>query len=236
MEGKIQIIPSEVPTERILTLDEIDQLKKVFNRFLSYFAKTYGGKPYQVNDEVKDAMRRVFYYAIQNEEECRKLGIDMSKGMIIAGNTGSGKTLLFRAWEECRKVPEIARYFKAFIFHTSRDVAFAYEKEGAKAIGKWTEEAVRWNGMQMIPVHCLFDDLGCEDIVMHYGNRKEVMEGVICERYDKWIKHGVTSHFTTNLDKNQLKEKYGERALSRLIEMCNWVYLGAKADSIDFRK
>jgi DNA replication protein DnaC len=236
MEGKIQIVPSEVPTEKILTPDEIDQLKNIYFRFLSYYAKTFGGKPYQTNPEIIEATRKVFYYAIQHTESCKQLDVNLSKGIIICGNTGSGKTLLFRAWEECKRTKEISSLFANFLFFTSRDVAFAYEKEGAKALGKWTEESIRYNGSTLFPVHALFDDLGNEDAVMHFGNRKETMETIICERYDKWIKHGVISHFTTNLDRQQIADKYGERALSRLIEMCNWVYLGAKADSIDFRK
>jgi DNA replication protein DnaC len=236
MEGKIQIVPDEVPTEKTLTPEEVEKLKIIFGKALNHFAMTYGGKPYEYTSEVIEASKRVFYYAIQDQTQCAELSLTMNKGLIIAGNTGAGKTVLFRAWDECRKIGAISRYFDSFIFHTTRDIAFAYEKEGAKALGKWTEDSIRWNGTTMIPVHCLFDDLGCEDAVMHFGNRKETMESIICERYDKWVKFGVKSHFTTNLDRRQIADKYGERALSRLIEMCNWVYLGAKADSIDFRK
>jgi DNA replication protein DnaC len=65
-----------------------------------------------------------------------------------------------------------------------------------------------------------FDDLGTEDTEKaHYGNRTNVMEKIILNRYDHC--RNKLTHFTTNLTAEQIKETYGLRVTDRLREMVN---------------
>jgi hypothetical protein len=78
------------------------------------------------------------------------------------------------------------------------------------------------------------DEVGDEPVGVHFGNRIEVLEIVLLERYNLWQKKGTKTHFTTNLNKEMLANKYGSRFASRMNEMYNFVLLG-KNDR-DFRK
>lgn len=154
----------------------------------------------------------------------------------MIGNPGAGKTLLFRAWGAVLQTPDGKKYFEPFSYHSCKEVADAYEENGMKGVSKWTAGSVMYDGVKPKQIHAYFDDLGAEDIVSHFGNKKEVMEGLIYDRYDRWLKFGLRTYFTTNLSMEQIRERYGERVFSRIHHMCNIIYLGAKKDSTDFRQ
>jgi DNA replication protein DnaC len=64
------------------------------------------------------------------------------------------------------------------------------------------------------------DDLGEEaKEVMSYGNVITPLVDIIESRYDS----RKMTFFTTNLDANGIKEKYGARVADRLKQMCNIV-------------
>jgi hypothetical protein len=76
--------------------------------------------------------------------------------------------------------------------------------------------------------HFTLDDLGKEPLSMvHYGSTIFPGQQIIELRYEVFKRTGGRNRtcFTTNLNKELLKEKYGERCYSRLIEMCNIIAL-----------
>ena len=68
-----------------------------------------------------------------------------------------------------------------------------------------------------------------------YGNKVNVIEEIILDRYDLFRKHHLITHITTNLDVEDIKEKYGERVLSRMYEMFNFIILGGDKNATDRR-
>ena len=65
-----------------------------------------------------------------------------------------------------------------------------------------------------------FDDLGIENTLNHFGEKINVMEEILTARYD--IKH-IKTHFTSNINSAELKEKYGPRLASRMRQMFNTI-------------
>ncbi len=145
-------------------------------------------------------------------------GLDLNKGLLLAGNVGTGKTFLLRIIREAI----VAGYgFPArFEIEPCSKVAAAFAKHGARALETWKYGS-----------KVAFDDLGTEVAASHFGKPREVMEEVITARYDS----GMWSHFTTNLTPEEIAAKYSTRVASRLWHMCNIVLLGAYADSTDRR-
>ena len=85
-------------------------------------------------------------------------------------------------------------------------------------------------------VHVFIDDIGHEPAsVNHFGTVFSPVAEFIKARYSKcqqepdWHR---TTHFTSNLLPEQLRELYGEYIFDRLIEMCVWVH----AEGESFRK
>lgn len=151
------------------------------------------------------------------------------KGIVLAGNVGSGKTLLMETFNA------LVRRTQPFYKTTARQVAKDYAADGLTALVRYLKQ-FRKTPQGLVPVDFLFDDLGAEDNKKHYGNEANVMAEVIYDRYELFTRYSTKTHFTTNLTTDELEEKYGTRAFSRLCQMCNFMVLGNGENSVDRRR
>lgn len=124
--------------------------------------------------------------------------LDRSKGLLIGGVVGCGKTLFINLVQKW--------VFKKFCLNPVSSVVSEYNISGEEGVAIFKNTKER-----------MFDDLGIEQIGRYYGSNIEVMQEVIYERYYKKLR----THFTTNAESQALKEKYGLRAYDRIKEMCN---------------
>ena len=71
------------------------------------------------------------------------------------------------------------------------------------------------------------DDIGLEQDVKHFGNGLDPIAFVIQKIYDinQTAEKKIRLLLTTNLNKTELTEKYGQRVISRLWEMCEPIVL-----------
>jgi hypothetical protein len=69
-----------------------------------------------------------------------------------------------------------------------------------------------------------FGDLGSEELANSYGNKRNVIEEIIFNRYEAGLPFDYT-HITTNLNSKMIETLYGERFIDRLREMCNAIVI-----------
>lgn len=151
-----------------------------------------------------------------------------AKGIILSGCTGCGKTTLFKifnfnfVWACDQPAVQLSDHNALlFSWNSCRGIAMEYtdkERGGIACLKKYFGVPYR--------VPSLFDDLGAENIGIHYGTKADVMGEIIQSRYDD----GARTFFTTNLTYEQIQQTYGERVASRLAEMCNWVDMQINED------
>lgn len=148
-------------------------------------------------------------------------GVDLNKGILMVGNVGTGKTLLFRAVRDAMR----ASYGAQFGIRTCSEMVRSFADEGYEGIEDW-----------ILGPHVCFDDLGAEQMAQHFGNKTDLMAEVIEARYDR-LSQGrkCWTHFSTNLGTDQIETRYGARAASRLRQMCNLLDLGAGSAAPDRR-
>lgn len=185
--------------------------------------QTPPNRPYYVLDQNKEVLNQLLYYFNSDET----FSGDFNKGIMLRGNVGSGKSCFMRIFQLMN--------LKPLIYKPCKDVAAEYSEGGFKEIRKYGKGSIRFFGERKELVTFCFDDLGTEYNSKFYGNESNVMADIIHERYELFKTEGLLTHFTTNLTRTETKEKYGDRILSRLEEMCNFITLGNGADSIDFR-
>jgi DNA replication protein DnaC len=126
------------------------------------------------------------------------------KGLLLMGDCGRGKSSILRS-----VIPLLFEiYFNKNIKPISaKELSLPDPQRGKKTIG-WHEIAKRW---------CYdIDELGKEDAESNYGERFEPFTKIIDEA-ENWIKLVFIS---TNLTKEQLLQRYGERSFDRLVRLC----------------
>ena len=148
------------------------------------------------------------------------MNFDAGHGLLLLGRPGSGKTLIMSMLQRITN-PQLQNIFsKASSLELVRDFCI----EGHEVFTRWDK------------LNVFFDDLGFEKQGVHFGDRIEVMEQFIAFRYELFQKHKLVTHFTSNLNHQQIADRYGERCVSRLREMTETIVLGSGSDYTDRRK
>jgi len=168
--------------------------------------KKYGSN-FKIYREDVLTLHRLIIYIIHEEEQCKKHNIDLTKGILLTGPIGSGKTtimhlLKFLALDEDK-----------YIIKSSRDIALEYQKEGVDIIQRYGKK----------PNNLFIDDLGIENNSKFYGNECNTIAEILLQRYELLTHQNIITHATTNLNANELEELYGNRVRSRLRKMFNLI-------------
>lgn len=150
---------------------------------------------------------------------------DPSKGLYIAGRTGTGKSLLLSVFSVFAKLLHVEYFVSGmkkdldFNFYRSDLICDDYAREGDL------------QKFKQMPILCI-EDLGCEELeTLFMGNRKNVLRSILEARGDK---RSLLTFATSNIRIDRLgknkegRELYGDRVQSRAFEMWNYYILGGK--------
>lgn len=182
-----------------------------FHKILIYLnvkGKLLFGEKFKIFEEDKDILLRLCSYFIKDKENCQKFDIDIQKGILLSGPVGCGKTSLMQL---LRHLVPLQRPYEMI---PCRNVTFSFNHLGYKTIEDYGDTKF----------YC-FDDLGIEPPGRFYGKDCNVMGEVLLSRYELFLqtKQKIKTHATTNLNAEELEERYGNRVRSRMRELFNLV-------------
>lgn len=206
---KLQDSKTEIQEEkkRVGTPDGCSETvtRKEYGSVLIQLAKYY--EPNFIMDEHFKKLFRIITLYMWNDLLFESEGHgSLDKGLFITGNVGVGKTLL------AKLMTHTTRVFRQPLVTTNR-ICDKYQENGIEFIMNQYGATDRFTGY-------VFDDLGAERIPVNYmGNTLNVMERIILNRYEQRQHH--LTHFTSNLQGDEIEKIYGSRVRSRLREMCN---------------
>ena len=194
-----------------------------WTRFIQYAQSQVPN--FTVDATNQPVLEAVLAYFIRDDLRCQKLDINPQKGLFLLGPVGCGKTTVMQLFAHRR-----------FRLIATRDVARRFLCQDSSVIDRYGASSYRTKhlgyGPQLQydqPLTYCFDDLGIEPTTKHYGNGCNVMAEILLDRYDQFVRHGMITHLTTNLNAEDLERLYGDRVRSRLREMCNLIRFPAEA-------
>lgn len=158
-------------------------------------------------------IQKLICYFLKDEVMATHFNLDLSKGILLSGPVGCGKTTLMTLMRH------VAQPNYKFIIKTCRDISFEFIKDGYQTIHKYSNGN---NSYSEYRNYC-FDDLGVETNLKYYGNECNVMAEIILSRYDIFISKQVITHITSNLSASEIETTYGNRVRSRLRNMLNLI-------------
>jgi hypothetical protein len=181
---------------------------------------------FEIDENNKEIYNVLANYFFGNEVEFNGRRIYPSKGLLVFGNVGCGKTVAMRLFE---KNP-----LQCYSFISCRSVETAYDNDGVEAVSKYSNVALINNPTQNYGQQVkgyAFDDLGTESDAKHFGKTLNIMEAIILNRYDNTQLRGAFTHITTNLSKEEIEQRYGVRAFDRFRQMFNIIDFPENAKS-----
>lgn len=185
--------------------------------FMEKVGKSIYGNRFRVYAEDYTIIFKLLVYFFRDRANANSLKISLSKGILLTGPVGVGKTSLM----------SLLNYFLSpqakYILRPCREIAFEFLKDGFETINKYGNGSFVQKEGSLLPRSYCFDDLGVEQTMVFFGNETNVIGEILLSRYDKFISHGMLTHGTTNLTAPELEARYGHRVRSRLREMFNLV-------------
>jgi energy-coupling factor transporter ATP-binding protein EcfA2 len=171
----------------------------------------YGAK-FCLYEDDKATIYLLLCYFLQDDIAAPELELELTKGVLVTGPVGCGKTTLL----------SLMRFLipgNRFIVKSCRDISFEFIQEGYEVILRYSKGSLYHS---MTRTFC-FDDLGTENSLKYYGNECNVMAEILLSRYDLFITQKLKTHVTTNLSASEIEQQYGNRVRSRLREMFNLI-------------
>ena len=176
------------------------------------------GKNFKIYKEDEPLLFKLCCYFIQDHYSCAQMGIDTNKGLLLSGPVGCGKTSLMKL------LPHIAPYKINYEIIPTRNIVFNFNASGFEVLEKYSETK-----------NYCFDDLGIEPTGIHYAKECNVLGEILLSRYDLYMCHPeldsgshqtnfrAITHITTNLNAQEIENRYGNRVRSRMRELFNLV-------------
>lgn len=147
-----------------------------------------------------------------------EFGWHIDRGILISGKVGVGKDEMFRL------LKKYLTYLRSpYVFNSKVVWEFAkpFQKDGYECFMEQTGN-IYYEELAMT------DELtgqATREFVNHFGTKILIGSEIINIRYKVFKDTAWQTHFSTNLNEDELKAIYGERCISRLAEMCNFISL-----------
>ena len=212
--------------KKILIPEQVKTIRSHFSyqtiwMFIESKGKELYGENFCLHPEDVEIVLKLIVWFIRDKDQEGKIDIDLNKGILLVGPVGCGKTTLMNI---CRfLIPAENRHS----LKACRDVSNDFAKEGYDSLQRYTKGS--FSPYKGEPKTWCFDDLGQEHIMQHYGNECSVMTEILLSRYDYYHSFNMITHITTNLNSDEIQQRYGIRVRSRLRELCNLVAFPATA-------
>lgn len=176
--------------------------------FLQAKGRSLFGHNFKIHKEDYHILYKLCVYTIQDFETCKTLNIDPNKGILLTGPVGCGKTTLMKL------LRHLTPHKRAYKIIPCRNAVFSFNHLGFKTVEDYGND----------DFYC-FDDIGVEPFGKHFGVDANVIGEILLSRYELFCNSNkkFKTHGTTNLNADEIEERYGNRVRSRMRELFNLI-------------
>ena len=171
------------------------------------------GNHFKIHESDYQIIYKLIAYFLKDEATCYQYNINLTKGILLSGPIGCGKTSIMNIMKY------LATTEHKFFVKPCRDISFEFIQDGYQIIHKYSKGKLYESEPKII----CFDDLGTENNLKYYGNECNVMAEILLSRYDVFIAKRIPTHITTNLSASEIETHYGKRVRSRMRELFNLI-------------
>ena len=170
-------------------------------------------RPFILDDNNTAIIHKLCHY-FSASPQATDLGLSLSKGILLAGGVGTGKTTIMKAFRD--------NPLQSFALISSRLISFDFADQGFPLIRHYSRPiTIPANQFGQSRLGTCFDDLGTDDERKHYGDKLNALSEILTSRYEN-LPFNQT-HLTTNLNATMIETIYGTRLRSRMREMFNLI-------------
>lgn len=177
-------------------------------QYLNYKGRQRFGDSFSIHPIDYDVVYQMLSWIVYDDKACQKYNISPSKGILLIGPVGCGKTSLMTL------LSSLMSRKRSFVVKPTRAIALEFSKQGYDVI-------YRYSRSSRLPSPICLDDIGIEPPMRYFGSEINVIAEVLLSRYDLFRDKKIITHGTTNLNADELEVRYGDRVRSRLREMFN---------------
>jgi DNA replication protein DnaC len=172
---------------------------------------------------VDQQSEKVFHLLCQyftNDPAFENSGFSLTKGILLTGPVGVGKTELLRIFTKNKR--------QCFHLVSVYEIEAACQQHGVEYFQTFIGMVPGWGNTAKCfyqkSIGWAFDDLGRESVVFDFGNKSDVISKIIQTRYlgKNQIPFSCL-HLTTNLTPAEIENRYDYAVKSRLREMFNYI-------------
>jgi len=210
--GWLQQLKEKRNIEKLLCPPEV--FKRVFYKTAQEFY-AHGAQDFEVDAQNKNFLGHFCRY--WNRDAAFEIleNISLHKGLLVFGSYGTGKTSSFQIIQNMAKQYQLRELWFPSI--STQEVVEKFNVESNK------EQVIQYYSKGTF----LFDDLGAETVgnnIYQYG-KEDIFIRILLNRYRNFGSQGTKTHITTNLNLDQLEQRYGRQLSDRFIKMFNLLKL-----------
>ncbi|MEP7107999.1 MAG: hypothetical protein ABI760_08450 [Ferruginibacter sp.] len=181
--------------------------------------------PHFVIDQQSEKVFNLLCQYFTNDPAFEKSGYSLTKGIMLTGPVGVGKTELLKIFSKNKR--------QCFHLISVLEIETAFLKNGVDFYKSYIGMVPGWGNSTRCfyqkSVGWAFDDIGRESIVFDFGNKSDVVSKIIQTRYLNKNKIPFNClHLTTNLTPAEIESRYDYAVKSRLRKMFNYILVEGK--------
>lgn len=176
---------------------------------------------YVIDDENRRTIQNLSLWANRNPKfNGIEPGWHIDRGLLVMGNPGAGKDELLRLLNQYLKfLGSQYIYSHRIVWEFAAD----FQNKERGGYGCFSGEGKGNRHYEELALTDPATNYPTREVVNHFGTKVLIGAELIHITHNAFKNYGFQSHFSTNEPENRLFDFYGERAISRLKYMCNFI-------------